>query len=81
MLKKVFLEHPATVDETYGEHFVQAMLFSGRMLGAAGACFIHAFIPCLFKQTGSCAIAELHERMIVKRAEQTPRRRNALRAS
>ena len=73
MFKKIFIEHPQTVDETYGEHFVQATTFSAKMLFGAGACFVHAFIPCLCKTTGSGTIRELHERMVTNRNGQTQR--------
>ena len=71
MFKKIFLEHPQTVDETYGEHLVQATTFSGKMLFGAGACFVHALIPCLCTKMGSDTIRELHERMVTNRNLQT----------
>ena len=75
MFKKIFIEHPQTVDETYGEHFVQATSFSAKMFLGAGACFVHAFIPCLCKTTGSGTIIELHDRMVTNRHAQTSERR------
>ena len=71
MFKKIFTGHPQTVDETFGEHFVQATTFSAKMFFGAGACVLHAFIPCLCKTTGSDTIRELHERMVTNRNLQT----------
>ena len=76
-IDKAFNEHPATVGETYGEHFVQAMSFSGKMFRASIACFIHGLVPCLFERTGGNAIEDLYDRMIRNRAAQTPMRRAA----
>jgi uncharacterized protein DUF6356 len=62
-----FTEHPASVGESYGEHWSVAMGFGLRMLGASIACMIHAFLPGLFVRTGSRAIERLYDRMVVNR--------------
>jgi len=73
MLEKLFLDHPRSVGESYGEHFGVAMRFSGKLLLAAGACFIHGLAPFLFKKTGSKAIAELHDCMVTNRVRRPSR--------
>ena len=67
-LKTKFTEHPATVGETYGEHFVSAMGFSLSMLKAAGCCAIHALLPFCFEKTGSDCITGLYDRMVTNRS-------------
>ena len=67
MLKSLFTEHPATVDETYGEHMLAASGFGWRLLLASLACFVHALLPFLFVKTGSTMIEELHDRMVTTR--------------
>ncbi len=67
MLKSLFTDHPASVDETYGEHMGVAIWFGARLFAAAAACLVHAFLPFLFVNTASNAIAELHGRMVVNR--------------
>jgi hypothetical protein len=62
-----FTEHPASVGESYGEHWGVAMGFGLRLLGASLACMIHAFLPSLFVRTGSQAIERLHDRMVLNR--------------
>jgi len=62
-----FTEHPASVDETYGEHFVTATGFGLTMLGAGLACLLHGIFPFLFGRTGSNAITALHRRMVTHR--------------
>ena len=62
-----FTEHPASVDETYGQHFAMAVSFGARMIFAGCACLVHGALPFLFVRTGSHAISELNERMIAKR--------------
>ena len=68
-LKAKFTEHPATVGESYGEHFVSAMGFSLSMLRAAFCCAVHAILPFLFVKTGSECITELHDRMVTNRSK------------
>ena len=63
-----FTEHPATVGETYGQHFVTAMGFSLSMLRAAFCCAVHAVLPWMFVKTGSSCITELHDRMVTNRS-------------
>jgi len=60
-------KHPASVGETYGQHFATASGFGLRLLFAAGACLVHAVLPCFFERTASRIIASLHARMIVAR--------------
>ncbi len=66
--KAKFTEHPATVGETYGQHFVSAMGFTGTMLKATFCCGVHALLPFLFEKTGSNYITELHDRMVTNRS-------------
>ena len=65
--KGKFTDHPATVGETYGQHFVSAMGFSLSMLRAAFCCGVHALLPFLFEKTGSDCITELYDRMVTNR--------------
>ena len=62
-LHRLFLSHPQTVDESYGEHFLFALAFAGRLFGAALAALVHAIIPCLFETTASRMIREMHDRI------------------
>lgn len=66
-LHRLFLSHPQTVDESYGEHFLFALGFATRLLGAGLAALVHALIPCLFEKTASRMICEMHDR-IARRA-------------
>jgi hypothetical protein len=63
-----FSQHPASVGETYAEHFQTAMSFSAGMIGGGLACLVHGFLPFLFEGTGSATIRDLHERMILHRS-------------
>jgi hypothetical protein len=58
-----FTRHPATVGETYGEHFVFATGVGGRMVLAGLACLLHGVFPFLFERVGSRAIIDLHDRV------------------
>ena len=71
-LIRAFTEHPASVGESYGEHMGQALGFGSRMVLAGLACLIHGVLPFLFVRTGSRAIAELNDRMVINRRRALP---------
>ncbi|MFV0475413.1 MAG: DUF6356 family protein [Pikeienuella sp.] len=58
----LFTAHPASVDETYGQHFLFAIRFSGLLFAAAGAALVHSLLPFLFEKTASRIVARLYER-------------------
>ena len=60
-LKRLFCEHPASVDETYFEHLMFACGFGVRMIIGGLACVVHGFLPFLFTRTGSRSVCDLHE--------------------
>lgn len=60
MFARLFLDHPASVDESYGEHARFAFGFSLKLFAAAGAALVHALIPCLFEKTASRIVADLY---------------------
>jgi hypothetical protein len=62
-----FTDHPASVGETYLEHLHSAWGFSGSMITAGMACFLHGLLPFLFVRTASQTIASLHDRMVLNR--------------
>lgn len=72
-LLKKFTEHPESVGETYGQHFVAAMGFSLAMLRAAFCCAIHALLPFVFERTGSRCIESLYQQMVTNRDRQGQR--------
>ena len=46
--KKLFTEHPASVDETYLQHMWFAVRYSVKLLLCSIAALFHAFLPFLF---------------------------------
>jgi len=69
-LRGAFTSHPASVGESYLEHLCSAASFGARMVFAGLACLMHGLLPWTFTRTGSDAIRELHDRMVVNRARQ-----------
>ena len=63
MLKRAFTDHPASVDESYGQHLRVAGWYGARMVGAGLACLVHAVFPFAFVRTGSATINRLHGHM------------------
>lgn len=62
MIKRVFLTHPRSVNESYAEHAIFAGGFAFRLFLAGGAALVHAVIPCLFEKTASGMIAQMYAR-------------------
>lgn len=60
---RAFVDHPASVDETYFEHMRFAAGFGLTLIAAGGAALVHAIIPPFFETTASRLIAKLHARM------------------
>jgi hypothetical protein len=67
VFRSLFIEHPASVNETYWEHLFSALSFGTKMLVAGVACIVHGLMPAVFKTRGSDAICALHDRMVTKR--------------
>jgi len=63
MIRKVFLDHPASVGESYGEHAIFAASVGWTMFVGSLACFVHALVPALCQTTGSRTIKSLYERV------------------
>ncbi|HWI85094.1 MAG TPA: DUF6356 family protein [Sphingomonas sp.] len=63
MFRRLFLDHPASVGESYAEHMRVAGSFGFAMLLGALGCFVHALVPALCKRTGSTTVKALHARL------------------
>ncbi len=79
--RKLFIEHPQSVDETYSEHFQMAAFFAWNLMKAAGAACVHALVPGLFEKTASNIISMLHDRMVVNRRKNLQPAANAAKAT
>lgn len=69
MFKRLFVEHPASVGESYFEHMGVAASFGGAMFLGSLACFVHAVFPGLCVKTGSGVVTTLHHRMVTHRTD------------
>ncbi len=63
MIRRIFLDHPAEVNESYTEHMRFAFGFAGLMLLAGLAAMVHAVIPCLCRRTAGRIVQRLATRM------------------
>ena len=66
LLRRIFLDHPATVQESYFGHMRFALWFCFWLIAAAGAALIHAFVPALCESTASSIIKRLHARIVAR---------------
>jgi hypothetical protein len=67
MIRKLFLDHPQEVGESYAKHARVAGRFGAEMVVGGLACLVHAAVPALFKTAGSGTVSRLHARMVAKR--------------
>lgn len=58
--RKAFLDHPASVDETYFEHFRVAGHYSRELASASLKALVHAFVPGMCCTSASEKIKQLH---------------------
>lgn len=68
MFRRAFFDHPASVGESYREHFGVASHVGVTMIAAGVAAVIHGILPFAFKTTGSRTIIRLHRQIAEKRA-------------
>ena len=57
--RRLFVEHPDAVRESYREHAGVAARIGGRLLGMGAACLCHALVPGLFPDTASRGVSKL----------------------
>ena len=53
LFKKLFVDHPREVEESYFEHMAASGRFGFKLLRLAACAFTHAVVPGLFKTTVS----------------------------
>ena len=52
----LFQEHPASCNESYIQHLINAALFGAKLVIAGIACIVHAILPFLFVDTASTQV-------------------------
>ena len=65
--QRLFTDHPASVNESYWQHFGNAAGFGFKMLWGGIICLVHAVLPGVCCTKASEMIGELHDRMITNR--------------
>ncbi|MGK6355041.1 DUF6356 family protein [Sphingomonas sp. DT-207] len=75
MIDRIFLSHPRSVGESYGEHAATAARFGVTMVAGGVACLVHAVVPALFARTASDTVKRLYGQMKARQpafSEQRP---------
>ena len=75
MLRRLFLDHPRSVGESYGEHLRFAGGFGLVMIAGGVAALVHALVPAWFPKTGSAALGRLNARLEESRRAAAKRNR------
>jgi hypothetical protein len=70
MVRRLFLDHPDSVGESYARHAGVAAAFGVRMIAGGLAALVHAAVPAWFADTGSRTVARLHGELVAKRRAQ-----------
>lgn len=68
MLREPFLDHPASVGETYREHLRVATGFGARLTLGGVKCMAHGLLPFLFRTSGSDTVRALHAELVATRS-------------
>ena len=63
MIDRLFLSHPRSIGESYGEHAVTAFAFGWAMFWGGLACIVHSIVPALFMRTASDTVKRLYAQM------------------
>lgn len=61
--RRIFLDHPASVEETYFQHMGFALRFAFWLAVAAAAALVHAVVPALCEKTASGIVRRLFARI------------------
>ena len=60
VLKKLFTEHPNSVNESYFEHMIYALKCGFILVFAGLGCLVHAFFPFLFTTKTSETVVDMY---------------------
>ena len=64
----IFVDHPASVDETYLQHMRFALTFSFWLATAAGAALLHALVPAVCETTAGRIVRRLNAKIEARHA-------------
>ena len=67
MFRRLFVDHPASVGESYTEHFGVASRFGVKMIVGGIGAVIHGVLPFACKSTASRTVDALHAEIVAKR--------------
>ena len=62
-------KHLIAINQTYSQHFINAISYSFLSQKASVLFFIHAILPDTFTDDGSRTIKSLHEQMTISQKE------------
>ncbi len=68
-LSEMFTRHPASLGESYAEHFGVAAWFGAIMVWGGLKTILHAIFPTWCETSGSDTIRALHQALVKKRAD------------
>ena len=68
MFARLFTDHPASVGESYAEHFAVAARFGAKLIAGGAGALVHAVVPALCKSSASRTVASLHAELLAKRS-------------
>jgi hypothetical protein len=63
MIDRLFLSHPRSVGESYGEHAAVAARLGGTMIAGGLAALVHAIVPALCTRAASDRVKSLYGEM------------------
>jgi hypothetical protein len=67
-LASLFTEHTQSLGMSWAGHAAGAIRIGAKMIGAGGACIVHAIVPGWFTETAGRTIVALHDHMVSRKA-------------
>ncbi len=67
MFRRLFVDHPKSVDENYLEHFAVASRFGLAMIWGGIKALVHAIVPGMCITSGSDTVKRLNHIMVEQR--------------
>jgi hypothetical protein len=69
LIRKLFLDHPRSVNESYADHWRVANRFGLLMIAAGVGTMLHGFVPGILTRTGSRMVKKLYGEMMRRQPE------------
>jgi hypothetical protein len=68
MMHRLFIDHPRSLEMSWSEHGIGAVVIGATLVGAGAACIVHALVPGWFTQTAGKTVARIYDHIQNRKA-------------